>query len=131
MQAGPLLLSIYLQTPTQSLIIGQLSGSSPLPAALSVFAAEADPQKSLIALDSSSLTAGQNVTAFVTLFDGFGNAVLPEDAAVFPTVSGVAVLGDTEFPADVSIDAASGRYTITVRLYAAGAYDLQVSYKAQ
>ena len=126
MQAGPLLLSVYLQTPTQSVMIGQLSGSSPLPAAVTVLPGAVDPQKSLIAVDDSSLTAGTNATASVALADAFGNTVLPQDAVAPILVSGVALMGDGEIPADVSLDAGSGRYRLTVRLHAVGAYELQV-----
>ena len=128
MQAGPLLLSVYLQTPTQSIMIGQSSDSLPLPAAITVLPHAVDPQISLIALDDSNLVAGRNATASVTLAYAFGNAVLPQDAA-FPTVvSGVATSVDEKIPAYTYSEPGSGTYKVTVRLYAAAAYTLQVGF---
>ena len=107
-------------------MLGQTSNSSPLPAAVTVLPGAVDPQKSLIATASASIPAGGNATAYVTIADAFGNAVLPDDAAATMIVSSVAVKGGDAIPAVASFNAESGSHEVTVRLYAAGAYDLQV-----
>lgn len=121
-----MLLSVYLKTPTQSVLVGGLNNSLPLPTAIFVLPGETDPSKSQIILDSSSIPAGSNVTGLITLYDAFGNQRLNQDVASVDSLLGIATDGITKIDCEIALSTSEGTYKLTANIQSAGSYKLQV-----
>ena len=110
---------------THSDMIGQSSRGTSLPAAITVIPGQADPDRTMLMMESTQIAAGQNLTAFATLFDAGGNQKLQEDSTLQDVVVGLVIVEDKS-PISLPFEPELGKFKLTARLYAAGQYTLQV-----
>ena len=124
-QAGAFLLMAYLQRNAQREPIGLLGSSQPFPIAIETNPGSADPLKTYLTLQASTIAVGSNATGFVTLYDTFGN-LRPPDLDV-DTVLGRIIQGVVEIPVYVDYNEGRSAYKLTAQLLESGQFSFEVA----
>lgn len=125
-QAGPYLLSVYLDSASPPALIGQHGDGPLLPKALSVLPGPADAEATTLELEATQIPAGGNVTGFARLFDTYGNRWQYSEGNPTNFVEG-SISGDSlETAAYVVFDQDLQAFLITARMEMAGEYLFQV-----